>query len=98
LGENQFEQGKIVPLGYDKWTNTNYGNKAFLTAAMDYLLGKAYLLQLKSKIKRLVVIQQENLEERSNGFFYWSFLLPSVLFSMSIVLLHWRRRKRYASL
>lgn len=98
LGENQFDQGKIVPLGYDKWTNTNYGNKAFLTAAMDYLLGKAYLLQLKSKIKRLVVIQQENLEERSHRFFYWSFLLPSVLFSLSIALLHWRRQKRYASL
>jgi hypothetical protein len=65
---------------------------------MDYLLGKAYLLQLKSKIKRLVVIQQENLEERSNRFFYWSFLLPSVLFSLSIALLHWRRQKRYASL
>lgn len=98
LGENQFDQGKIVPLGYDKWTNTNYGNKEFLSAAMDYVLGKSYLLKLKSKIKKLVVIQHENIKEVSHRFFYWSFLIPSILFTSIIALLYWVRRKKYASL
>ena len=98
LGENQFDQGRVIPLGYDKWTNTNYGNKEFLTAAMDYLLGKSYLLKLKSKIKKIVIIQHENIKGVSHRFFYLSFLLPSILFMSIIGLLHWIRRKIYASL
>ena len=98
ISENQFDQGKIVPLGYDKWTNTNYGNKEFLSASMDYLLGKSYLLKLKSKIKQLVVIQHENINEVSHRFFYWSFLIPSILFTSIIALLYWIRQKKYASL
>lgn len=46
---NQLQNGKPLELGYDKWTNRFYGNKAFLERCTQYLLGDTRLLALRNK-------------------------------------------------
>ncbi len=49
LAANQIRNGRPLELGYDKWTNNFYGNKAFLVNAMNYLLDDRGLVNLRNK-------------------------------------------------
>ncbi len=46
---NQVANGRPLELGYDKWTNNFFGNKAFLINAMNYLLDDRGLVKLRNK-------------------------------------------------
>jgi len=48
--KNQFDKDfRPLELGFDKWTNTLYGNKEFLLNCVNYLLDDAKLLNLRNK-------------------------------------------------
>lgn len=47
--KNQLRNGQPLELGYDKWTNSFYGNKEFLINVTNYLLDDTGLLQIRSK-------------------------------------------------
>lgn len=47
--KNQFSQGKPLELGFDKMTNSFYGNKEFLLNATNYLLDDSGLINIRTK-------------------------------------------------
>ena len=49
LAENQLDKGNPLELGYDKWTNNLYDNKAFLHNTVHYLMNENERLLLRSK-------------------------------------------------
>ncbi len=47
--KNQLRNGRPLELGYDKWTNSYYGNKEFLVNAFNYLLDDSGLINIRNK-------------------------------------------------
>lgn len=46
---NDFINGQLLPLGYDKYTRQMYGNKEFLVNCVNYLCGDEDLIPLRSR-------------------------------------------------
>lgn len=60
LLRNQLDQNlQPLELGYDKWTNKLYGNKEFLTNAVQYLLDDTGLITLRTKEVSLPVLDKQ---------------------------------------
>lgn len=49
LIKNDFINGQVVPLGYDKYTKQMFGNKEFLVNCVNYLCGDQDLIPLRSR-------------------------------------------------
>ncbi len=47
--KNQLERGRPLELGFDKWTNSFYGNKEFLLNAVNYMLDDSGLINIRTK-------------------------------------------------
>ncbi|MEZ4853314.1 gliding motility-associated ABC transporter substrate-binding protein GldG [Flavobacterium sp.] len=57
--KNQLEKGVPLELGFDKWTNTLYGNKEFLINCVNYLLDDNGLINIRSKDVSLPLLDRE---------------------------------------
>lgn len=57
--KNQMEQGVPLELGFDKWTNSFYGNKEFLMNCVNYLLDDNGLINIRSKDVELPLLDKE---------------------------------------
>jgi len=76
---NQFFQGSPLPLGFDKHTNTQYGNEEFILNVIDYLLGNEEFIKIRSKniAIRLLDKAKVNLEKE-----YWqlfNIIIPIII-------------------
>lgn len=60
IAKNQLDNKKLpMELGYDKWTNTLYGNKEFMLNAVNYLLDDSGLMSLRNKTVKLPLLDKE---------------------------------------
>lgn len=58
--KNQLDKNyQPLELGYDKWTNTYYGNKEFLLNCVNYLLDDSGLINIRSKEVNLPLLDKE---------------------------------------
>ena len=81
LAENQLDKGQPLELGYDKWTNNFYGNKAFLKNSIHYLMNDHKLLYIRNKENSLPIFDLESVAQRSNSWRIILFSLPLILLS-----------------
>jgi len=51
--KNQFQNGRALKLGYDKYTGAQYGNEDFMLNAVDYLLDDSGLIAVRSRELKL---------------------------------------------
>lgn len=86
-------EGRIFPLGYDRWTNRTYGNKEFLLNTVNYLLGDQQVLALRNKEVSIPLLDQAKVEEKG-GYWQWMHtLLPLALLAIGAFgFLTWRKR------
>ena len=77
--KNQFQGNRPLELGFDKWTNTFYGNKEFLLNTVNYLLDDNGLINIRSK--EISVAFLDPVKVAKNRFFWqWvNLLLPLTL-------------------
>lgn len=95
LAENQLNNGEALELGYDKWTNNLYGNKAFLHNTVHYLIGEEERLNLRSKDIQLAFLDKTLLADNRKRLQYTAFLLPLILLGLSGVFLYVRRKQHF---
>ncbi len=92
--KNQFQNGRALKLGYDKYTGAQYGNEDFFLNAVDYLLDDSGLISVRSRELRLRLLDSTKIQE---GTSYWKILNVAVppLFVLltGLGLTFWRRRK-----
>ena len=81
LAENQLDKGQPLELGYDKWTNNFYGNKAFLKNSIHYLMNDHKLLYIRNNEISLPIFDLESVAQRSNSWRIILFSLPLILLS-----------------
>jgi ABC-2 type transport system permease protein len=91
---NKIEE-KFYALGFDKYTQTMYGNRAFILNAVNYLCDDSGLLNVRSKEFKIRLLDQTKVDKDR---YYWQVLnnaLPILLvFLFGIGFFYWRK-KRY---
>ena len=95
LKNQQDQDGAPYPLGYDRFTQQVYGNKAFLLNAVDYLLNDADLIALRNKEYKLRMLDRAKIQ---NEKFFWqafNILLPLILLAIFGFFQHWYRKRKY---
>jgi len=93
--KNQFQGNRPLELGFDKWTNSLYGNKEFLLNTVNYLLDDSGLINIRSKkITVPFLDQQKTMEQRT----FWqivNILLPLGLLAIFGIGFYYYRKRKY---
>lgn len=96
IARNQLDQNsEPMELGYDKWTNTLYGNKEFLMNAVNFLLDDNGLINLRTKEVKLPLLDKEKVYTDYNYLRMIIVLLPLVLLITFGVVFTYIRKKKY---
>jgi len=94
--KNQIRNGRPLELGYDKWTNSYYGNKEFLVNSLNYLLDDSGLINIRTKKVAIPFLDPEKINDQKTKWQLINIGLPlglTLLFGWAI---NAYRRKKYA--
>ena len=86
--KNDFDSQHKMPLelGFDRWTNKYYDNKAFLQNAMNYLLDDTEFLTLRNKKVQLAFLDKEKVAESARSWQIKVFLYPLLVLVIVMLL------------
>ncbi|MCY4215631.1 MAG: gliding motility-associated ABC transporter substrate-binding protein GldG [Flavobacteriaceae bacterium] len=87
FGENQIEQSRPLPLGYDKWTNNTYENKSFLVNSVHHLTGHHEILSLGQKKMSLSQLDLVKIERNEMGIKLFMISIPLIVIGVLWVLI-----------
>jgi len=94
--KNQLDQdSQPMELGYDKWTNTLYGNKEFLVNAVNYLLDDNGLINLRTKQVKLALLDKEKVYTDYNYIQIIIVVLPLAVLAVFGSVFTFLRKKKY---
>lgn len=95
IARNEWQHGQPLPVGYDRYTETLFGNRDFLVNAVLYLTDDCGLMALRSKSVTLRLLNDRRAHDKLTQFQLISLLCPILLISL-IGLAVWAiRRKLY---
>jgi len=93
--KNDVAQGEPLDLGVDKWTGQKYGNKQFLTNAIDYLLDDTGLMNLRNKKVKIAFLDKEKVFQNRLFWQILNIVLPLLLLAVFGISFSFYRKKRY---
>ncbi|HBG71475.1 MAG TPA: gliding motility-associated ABC transporter substrate-binding protein GldG [Bacteroidales bacterium] len=87
-------QNYTYPLGYDRFTGINYGNKDFLLNCVNYLTDESNLLEIRSRELKIRLLDKSRIAS-NKAYIQWSNVLGPVLIIVAIglVLMIFRKIK-----
>ncbi|MDO5106312.1 gliding motility-associated ABC transporter substrate-binding protein GldG [Capnocytophaga sp.] len=85
--KNDLADNLPLELGFDKWTNTFYDNKAFLQNALNYLLDDSDFLSLRNKKVQLAFLDKEKVAENQKAWKVKSIAYPLVVLFLVMLLI-----------
>ena len=89
------KKGNIYPLGYDRFTGQNYGNKNFILNCIDYLCENKGILGLRGKEFKLRLLDPAKTENHS--FIQWiNLLTPALIVIIFGFIFNFLKKKRFA--
>lgn len=94
--KNQIRNGQPLELGYDKWTNSFYGNKEFLMNSINYLLDDDQLINIRSKNVEIPMLDPQKISEQKTKWQLITILLPIVLSLVLGLTFNTIRKRKYA--
>lgn len=92
---NQIHQGKPLPLGQDKWTNSFYGNKAFLLNAVNYLLDDDGLISIRNKSLEIKLLDKEKAYRERAFWKLFNSIVPLFLLLIFALIIYFYRKKKF---
>jgi len=95
-GQVSSSDGSPYPLGWDRYTEQQYGNKAFLLNAVDYLADDSGIISLRAKEVKLRLLDPINLKERRLFWQLFNVGIPPILLVLFGFLQQYVRKRRYA--
>ena len=97
LIKNQLRQGSPLPLGYDKWTNTSYGNKEFLINSINYMLDHTGLINIRNKKVTIPLLDVQKIANQKTKWQAINIGAPIVLILIIGISFSYRRKKKFAA-
>ena len=89
------KSGAIYPLGYDRYTDRIYGNKAFLLNCIDYMIDDSDLISARTKQVKLRLLDKTKLAESKDSISYMNVSLPVVLVILAGIIKYYLRKRKY---
>lgn len=97
LIRNQLDQNyKPLEMGYDKWTNTLYGNKEFIMNSVQYLLEDNGLLSLRTKEVYFPLLDKQKVFESYGFIQIITIVIPVVLLVLFGGFFTYLRKRKFA--
>lgn len=93
--KNQFQGNRPLELGFDKMTNTLYGNKEFLLNTVNYLLDDSGLINIRTRQIAVPFLDQQTTVEQRSQWQVVNLLIPLVLLTIFGVGFHFYRKRKY---
>lgn len=90
------KSGDIYPLGFDKYTNQNFGNKNFMVNCVDYLCDDSGLIEVRMKEIKLRLLDRTRMKEEKLQWQLFNMLFPVVLIVLFGIMNTWSRKRKYA--
>jgi gliding-associated putative ABC transporter substrate-binding component GldG len=94
--KNQMRDNRPIELGYDKWTNTFYGNKEFLLNTVNYLLDDDGLINIRSKEVAVAFLDPQKTADERTFWQVFNVLLPLGLLAIFGVVFNLFRKRKYS--
>lgn len=92
---NECQQGVPVPLGYDRYTRTQFGNCDFLVNAVLYLTDDTGWMSLRQKEVTLRLLNDRRAREQRVTAQVISIAIPLLLLAITGGVVLWIRKRRY---
>lgn len=96
IARNEWQQGQPLPVGYDRYSRIQFGNRDFLTNAVLWLTDNSGLINLRQKNIALRLINNERVQSYSKTIQITSVLIPLILLFLTGTVVLWRRKNIYA--
>lgn len=95
--KNQLRNGRPLELGYDKWTNSFYGNKEFLLNCIGYMLNDTGLINIRNKSVAIPLLDVKKIAEQKRNWQLIAIGLPVILTFFAGFAFNILRRRKYAA-
>jgi len=92
---NQLDRGRPLELGFDKWTQSFYGNKEFLLNTVNYLLDDSGLINIRTKEIAVAFLDPQKTSEERNKWQILNLLLPLGLLAVFGISFQYFRKRKY---
>lgn len=90
------KDGSIFPLGFDRYTQRNFGNKALLLNIADYLANDDNLIVLRNKEVKIRLLDRAKLRTEKLQWQLINVLVPLLLLISFAIFQHYCRKHKYA--
>ncbi|MNL44483.1 hypothetical protein D3C87_1670630 [compost metagenome] len=88
--------GSAFPLGFDRYTDRNYGNKALLLNIADYLSNDENLIALRNKEVKIRLLDKALLRTEKLQWQLVNIIVPLLLLISFAIFQHYYRKHKYA--
>ncbi|MCX2479267.1 gliding motility-associated ABC transporter substrate-binding protein GldG [Pedobacter sp. MC2016-15] len=88
--------GSVFPLGFDRYTQRNFGNKALLLNIADYLSSDDNLIDLRNKEVRVRLLDKQLLRSEKLKWQLINVIVPLLLLISFAIFQHYYRKYKYA--
>lgn len=89
------QEGSVLPLGYDFYTQTQYANKDLLLGAVNYLVGDDGLMASRSRVVKLRKLDVMKCREQRTMYQVVNVVLPVVLLALAGGIIVWVRSRKW---
>ena len=93
--KNQFQGNRPLELGFDKMTNSLYGNKEFLLNTVNYLLDDSGLINIRTRQIAVPFLDPQKTAEQRNTWQLVNLLLPLTLLTVFGLGFSYFRKRKY---
>lgn len=94
--KNQIRNGRPLELGYDKWTNSFYGNKEFLVNSFNYLLDDSGLINIRNKKVAIPFLDEEKVSNEKSKWQLVNIGIPVLLTLIFGIFFNSYRKRKYS--
>ncbi|RAJ31661.1 gliding motility-associated ABC transporter substrate-binding protein GldG [Pedobacter cryoconitis] len=96
LNQVSNRDGSVFPLGFDRYTQRNFGNKSFLLNVADYLSSDDNLIELRNKEVKVRLLDKQLLRQSKTKWQFINLILPLLLLISFAIFQHYYRKYKYA--
>ena len=93
--EVQQSTGQIYPLGFDRYTGQEFGNKDFILNSIDFLCDDSDLIKVRSRELKLRLLDKTNIENNRLNWQLANTCFPIILVIVFGAVMNLLRRRRY---
>lgn len=89
--------GEVFPLGYNRYTNQQYGNKRFVLNCVDYLCDDSGLIEVRGKEIALRLLNKAKIKKEKTQWQLINMITPVLLILLFGGVNAWVRKRKYAA-